>query len=262
VTTTTNPRPFLARHEFFVRRLHSLTGLVPVGAFMTVHLLANASILEGPGAFQKTVYQIHSLGALLPVVEWVFIFLPILFHGLLGLAIIRSGVMNTGTYCYSSNVRYMLQRASGIIAFLFIFLHVFHMHGWIHADAWVRNVVEPLGGGQFRPYSAPSTLGLALDGLVFPVLYAIGILTCVFHLCNGLWTMGITWGVWTSPAAQRRANYLCGGLGVFLGLVGLSALFGAASIDVPQARKVEDGMYSAKVLTHEIVPNDHKRAKN
>jgi succinate dehydrogenase / fumarate reductase cytochrome b subunit len=156
----------------------------------------------------------------------------------------------------------MLQRASGIIAFLFIFLHVFHMHGWIHADAWVRNVVEPLGGGQFRPYSAPSTLGLALDGLVFPVLYAIGILTCVFHLSNGLWTMGITWGVWTSPAAQRRANYLCGGLGVFLGLVGLSALFGAASIDVPQARKVEDGMYSAKVLTHEIVPNDHKRAKN
>jgi succinate dehydrogenase / fumarate reductase cytochrome b subunit len=262
VTTTTNPRPFLARHEFFVRRLHSLTGLVPVGAFMTVHLLANASILEGPGAFQQTVYRIHSLGALLPLVEWVFIFLPILFHGLLGLAIIRSGVMNTGTYFYSSNVRYMLQRASGIIAFLFILLHVFHMHGWFHVDAWVRHVVEPFGGGQFRPYSAPSTLGSALDGLVFPLLYAIGILTCVFHLSNGLWTMGITWGLWTSPAGQRRANYLCGSLGAFLGIVGLSALYGAASVDVQQAREVEDGMYSAKVLAHELVPNDHKRAKN
>ena len=112
VATTSNPRPFVARHEFFLRRLHSLTGLIPVGAFMTVHLVANASILESPGAFQRTVYQIHSLSGLLPVVEWGFIFLPILFHGLFGLIIIRSGLMNTGTYLYASNVRYMMQRAA------------------------------------------------------------------------------------------------------------------------------------------------------
>ena len=51
-------------------------------AFMTVHLLANASVLESPGTFQRAVYQIHSLGKLLPVVEWGFIFLPILFHAI------------------------------------------------------------------------------------------------------------------------------------------------------------------------------------
>ena len=37
--------PFLVKHEFLVRRLHSLSGLIPVGAFMTVHLLVNASVV-------------------------------------------------------------------------------------------------------------------------------------------------------------------------------------------------------------------------
>ena len=36
--------------------------------------------------------------------------------------------------------------ATGMIAFVFIMLHVFHMHGWFHADVWLENVVKPLGG--------------------------------------------------------------------------------------------------------------------
>jgi succinate dehydrogenase / fumarate reductase cytochrome b subunit len=59
---------FLARHEFLIRRLHSLSGLIPVGAYMVIHLLTNASTLSGPMSFQNAVYQIHSLGAILPVV--------------------------------------------------------------------------------------------------------------------------------------------------------------------------------------------------
>ncbi len=212
VATTSNPRPFLARHEFLIRRLHSLSGLIPVGAFMTVHLLANASVLESPGAFQRIVYQIHSLGNLLPLVEWAFIFVPILFHAVLGVVIILSGSMNTNRYRYASNVRYTLQRVTGVIAFVFIMWHVFHMHGWFHAEAWLQYVAEPLGGHEFRAYSAGSTLGAAMSASpIIPVLYAIGVLSCVFHLANGLWTMGITWGVWTSPAAQRGATWVCGG---------------------------------------------------
>ena len=228
---------------------------------MTVHLLANASILESPGAFQRTVYQIHALGMLLPVVEWLFIFLPILFHGLLGLVIIRWGLMNTGTYPYASNIRYMLQRASGLIALVFILWHVFHMHGWFHADVWLKHVAEPLGGARFRPYSAPSTLGAAMQGVLMPFIYGIGVLTCVFHFANGLWTMGITWGVWTSPGAQRRANWLCGTVGAVLGVVGMAALYGAVTVNQERAIRVEDAMYSAKLAAHEILPNEHKRAQ-
>ena len=63
-------------------------------------------------------------------------------------------------------------------------------------------MAEPYGGAEFHPYSAASTAGLALQNVVVAVLYAVGILACVYHLANGIWTMGITWGVWTSPPAQ------------------------------------------------------------
>ena len=53
---------FFLRHQFLILRLHSLSGLLPVGAYMTVHLLTNASTLGGPAMFQKNVDLIHSLG--------------------------------------------------------------------------------------------------------------------------------------------------------------------------------------------------------
>ncbi|HEV7221208.1 MAG TPA: hypothetical protein VGN42_00805, partial [Pirellulales bacterium] len=59
---TSQPGYFLGRHEFLIRRLHSLSGLVPVGAYMCVHLLTNASVLAGAGTFQDQVDTIHSLG--------------------------------------------------------------------------------------------------------------------------------------------------------------------------------------------------------
>ena len=96
--TTSPATSRLGRHEFLVRRLHSLTGLIPVGAYMVVHLLVNSSLLTGPSTFQKNVYQIHGLEDALLFVEWAFIFLPILFHGLIGLLIFGSGQSNVGTY--------------------------------------------------------------------------------------------------------------------------------------------------------------------
>ena len=122
---TTTQDNFLQRNEFLLRRLHSLSGLIPVGAYMCVHLLTNATVLDSPATFQKNVYSIHGLGKLLPLVEWGFIFLPILFHGIFGFVIIRGGLSNSSTYSYGNNVRYTLQRVSGMIAFFFIMWHVF-----------------------------------------------------------------------------------------------------------------------------------------
>ena len=60
---------FLVRNDFLLRRLHSLSGLIPVGAFMCVHLVANATVLDSPATFQKSVFGIHMLGKALPIVE-------------------------------------------------------------------------------------------------------------------------------------------------------------------------------------------------
>ncbi|MFM8414977.1 MAG: succinate dehydrogenase [Planctomycetota bacterium] len=221
---------FLERHQFLIYRLFSLAGLVPVGAFLVVHLLTNASVLGGAASFQSRVDLIHSLGPLLIPVEVAFIFLPMMFHAAVGFLIIANGLPNVGSYPYVGNVRYTLQRATGMIAFVFIIWHIIQLH-WLGA---------PLGGGQFDPHHATSTAAAALRPTWVTVLYAIGILSAVFHFANGLWTLGITWGIWTSPAAMQRANALSIVVGVALAAAGLGALGGMRAVDIEQARATEN----------------------
>lgn len=260
----TSSSSFLARNEFLIRRLFSLCGLVPVGAYMVVHLLTNASLMDGTARYQQAVYQIHSLGKMLPIVEWVFIFIPILFHAILGVVIIRGGLPNSGTYNYGSNIRYTLQRATGMIAFAFILLHVFHMHGWFHFEGWL-NVMKSLGGANFHPFNAGSSEAAAMQkSLVWPVLYAIGVLSCVFHLSNGIWSAGIRWGVWVSPAAMQRATWGCTAFGVILGLVSVGALVAPLKLNVKEARETEDRMLESRITSHDIDAKeaDKKRWKD
>ena len=254
-TTSTTPS-FFAKNEFLIRRLHSLSGLVPVGAYMCVHLLTNASILDSSTKFNWLVSIIHSLGGFLPVIEWGFIFLPLIFHTVIGFIIVGGGVPNTSTYNYSSNRRYKWQRISGMIAFVFIFWHVFHLHGWFHFDLWMEQVAKPIGGANFRPYNAASSLGLAMAGFIVPVLYALGMLACVYHLANGIWTMGITWGIWISPTAQTRAGYACLGFGVLLGFVGLGAVIGAKTVDTDLALIKELETLSVSLISNRVTPEE------
>ena len=229
---------FLSRHQFLIYRLFSLAGLIPVGAFLVVHLATNASVLAGPGSFQSRVDLIHSLGPLLVPIEWAFIFLPMLFHAAVGFLIIANGLPNVGSYPYVGNVRYTLQRATGMIAFAFIMWHVLQLH-------WLGT---PFGGGKFDPHHASSSAAVALQPTIVAILYTIGILSTVFHFSNGLWTLGITWGLWTSPAAMRRANVLSTVMGVLLGAAGLGALVGMRRVDIEEARAIETRMEEVKQM--------------
>jgi succinate dehydrogenase / fumarate reductase cytochrome b subunit len=71
------------------------------------------------------------------------------------------------------------------------------------------------------------------------LLYAIGMLAAVYHFANGLWSLGITWGLWTSPAAMRRANWVSVAVGAVLAAAGLGSLVGARRVDVEAARAME-----------------------
>ena len=252
---------WLVRNEFLIRRLHSLTGLVPVGAYMVVHLLTNSTVVDSPASFQRQVYLIHALGDFLPVIEWTLIFIPLLFHAIVGVVIVASGLPNTTAYPYESNIRYTLQRVTGMIAFVFIVWHVFHMHGWFHNEWWLDNVAEPLGGAQFRAYNASSTAAAALGSALVMLLYAIGILASVFHLANGIWTAGITWGLWLTPAAQGRAGIACWIFGVGLSVVGMTALIGMARVDQSEAVQIENDMLNAGLKSKLIPPNEHKMSR-
>jgi succinate dehydrogenase / fumarate reductase, cytochrome b subunit len=71
-------------YTFVLRKLHSLLGIIPIGAFLVEHLLSNFEALKGPAAYGAQVKFLNSL-PLVRVLEWAFIFLPILYHGLYGI---------------------------------------------------------------------------------------------------------------------------------------------------------------------------------
>jgi succinate dehydrogenase / fumarate reductase cytochrome b subunit len=251
--STAVPEPsFLLRHQFVIYRLFSLAGLFPVGAYLVVHLATNASIINGPMTYQQQVDRIQALGVVLPLVEWVFIFIPLMFHAAVGWLIVAGALPNANTYTYASNIRYTLQRATGIIAMLFIVFHVVQLHHFFGAPFHDVNGVK--FGAQFEPRHAATSAALALQPMWIKAIYVVGVLSVVYHFANGLWTQGITWGLWTSAAAQRRASWISAVVGVALTVVSLSALWGFWTIDIDKAAKIEDAMEAQRSSLLEIEP--------
>lgn len=233
------------------------------GGFMCVHLSVNASIINSPETFQSNVYGIHALGKILPLVEWAFIFAPLLFHAVVGVWIARTGRSNASLYGYGANYRYTLQRITGYVLFAFVLYHVFHMHGWFHFDWWLA-IVKPLGGAAFAPYNASSTGGAALQNIAIRGVYAVGVLSGAYHMANGLWTAGITWGLWTTPKSQAGALKICSLFCAGIAVIGITGLFGMWTAGHPDniddVIAAENRMYDARVEAGSALANEHKRA--
>ena len=109
--------------SFVWRKLHSLTGIIPIGAFLLEHILSNFEALKGPAAYAAQVKFLNSL-PLVRVLEWTFIFIPIAYHGIYGIYIWLRGQSNVVYYPWAGNWMYIAQRWTGIIAFAYIGYHV------------------------------------------------------------------------------------------------------------------------------------------
>ena len=213
-TPETTVSPLGGHAQFYLRRLHSLTGLV-FGGYIVVHLLVNATLMQGthPDVYQAQVDKIHSLPFLVAI-EWVFIFLPILFHTFYGIWITVIGQPNVNNYPFAKNFFYLSQRVSAIMIAAFIAFHVLAMKGVFGS------------GLAFDPARATaSTVAhiTASPTLVYFV-YPLGVLASCVHLANGVWTAAITWGLTVSAAAQRRWGGVCIALFVLTLVCGVLAL--------------------------------------
>src|ERR1700733_13385361 len=97
-------------YSFWLRRLHSLSGIIPVGAFLFEHILiSNATTISGPSAYARQVRFLANLPLVL-LLELFGIWLPILFHGLYGFYIWYRGGTNVGDYPWTGNWVYNAQR--------------------------------------------------------------------------------------------------------------------------------------------------------
>lgn len=250
-----HPGP-LQRHHFLLRRLHSLTGIVPVGVFLIAHLVTNSSLAWGKaglrGAHPELGWQDGGVAYFAKEVRWlntqiphlllieIVLWVSIAFHAGLGLVYARTGRGNYPRYPYTSNLRYSLQRFTGYVALVFIFYHVATLR-------WGWTFLVP-GGTEWSADFAASSLAAALKGapagwtlagVGVALLYFAGVTATVFHFANGLWTAAITWGLTVSVGAQRRWGYVCVALGAGLLLAGWSALGAALLLDPAEAARVE-----------------------
>ena len=113
--------------SFVLRRLHSLSGIVPVGAFLFEHILiSNSTAISGPDAYARQVSFLANL-PLVFFLELFGIWLPILFHALYGFYIWYRGDGNTLAYPWTGNWMYTAQRWTGGIAFVYIVWHTYTM---------------------------------------------------------------------------------------------------------------------------------------
>jgi succinate dehydrogenase / fumarate reductase cytochrome b subunit len=219
VTTATAPDLTVpeigSSHHFLLRRLHSLTGIL-FGGYVAVHLIVNATIVQGGNVFQEQVNKIHSLPFLIAV-EWLLIYLPILYHTIYGCWIILTGQPNNTNYPYFKNSFYLLQRISAVILIAFIAYHVLAMKGLFgHVLAFDPANALPTAAGS-----------ISASKFVAYVVYPIGILAACYHTANGFWTAGISWGLTTSAAGQRRWGWVCGIIFIGMTAAGMTALVAA-----------------------------------
>lgn len=184
---------------FYSRKLHSLLGVIPLGFFLLEHIITNFSAVEGGSqGFKDSVAFLNSLPLVL-VLEIFGIWLPLLYHGVYGMYIAFQAKPNNGRFATERNLRYLLQRITGVIAFAFVIWHVFETR----VQVALGNVThEELGGLMHDIVSQP----------VFFVLYLIGVVSAAFHFTNGLWSFLVSWGVTVGPRAQRVSSYICMGL--------------------------------------------------
>lgn len=201
-----------SKNEFYLRRLHSLLGIIPIGAFLIVHLMVNHQATQGAEAFNKAAGFMESLPFLL-VAELILIYIPILYHGLYGIHIAFTAKENIGHYSLFRNWMFALQRLTGIIAFVFIFVHLWQTR------------LQKLFFGKEISYDM---MNQTLQNPIWVIVYIICVIAVIFHFSNGIWSFLVTWGFLQSKKSQRIFTWVSLIIFLILSYIGVTAILAFA----------------------------------
>ena len=198
-----------AQSHFWLRRLHSLSGIVPVGGFLAFHLYENYTATKGADAYNKMTHGLQELPFAVAM-EVAVIIVPLLFHGVYGLFVTSTARPNVVSSRYVRNWMYLLQRVTGVIVFAFILFHL-----------WTTRFV------QLQDHESLDLFRQVQAAVTNPWIYAFyvaGILSATFHLANGVWSFAIVWGLAVGPRAQRRMMYVAAAVFVVLSFLGIRSI--------------------------------------
>jgi succinate dehydrogenase / fumarate reductase cytochrome b subunit len=202
------------RIEFLLLKIHSLTGIFPIGFFLAFHLGFNTLRTVGVRQYQLGIDLINNA----PFLLWIeigFIYVPLLIHSILGFYVTRMASFNALRYNYPRNWLYTLQRITGAVVFLFL---IYHMGTTVGPKMYY-------GKHQFEaaPYLI-AAMNEQFGGWLGRILYLIGVTAATFHFANGLWGFCVSWGILIGRTAQRNAAILFMLVGLTLTLLGVAVV--------------------------------------
>lgn len=197
--------------EFYWRRLHSLLGIIPIGLFVTQHLIINHFATRGAESFNTAAHFIENL-PFIYFLEWFVIYIPLMFHAFYGVYLAFTSKNNVQRYGTFRNWMFMLQRVTGVFLVIFIAWHIYETR------------IQKLFGAEVN-YDMMAEIFQSPFMIVF---YALGILAATFHLANGVWSFLVTWGLAQSPRSQKIVTYVTLGIFIILSVIGMRALFAFA----------------------------------
>jgi succinate dehydrogenase / fumarate reductase cytochrome b subunit len=200
---------------FVLRKLHQLSGIVPLGIFLLEHFYTNSKALDGAASFNEAVRDLQSIPYIL-LVEIGGIFIPLIYHAVYGLVITWEARPNNLSYPYPRNWFYLVQRITGIILFFFILFHVLNFRFGMIPGLNTVSVAH-------RPDLAFDIVSREFRMIPIFLIYVVGITATVWHLANGIWLFMVDWGITIGERAQRLTGYACIAFGVVLLAVGINA---------------------------------------
>lgn len=206
-------------NNFLLRKLHQITGIVPLGLFFAVHMFTNAKAMNGSEVFNDAVGDIHHLPFLL-FIEVFGIFLPLLYHSVYGIMISAEAKNNIGNYNYGRNWLYLFQRITGIFLFLFLLFHLLHFRWGFFGSFGLTKIA--VAGNADKAYTIVSADFRVLWVLV---LYIVGVAATAWHLAYGLFLFAVDWGIVIGEKAQSYLLKGVAAVGIGLFAIGTNAAF-------------------------------------
>lgn len=200
---------------FVLRKLHQLSGIMPLGIFLLEHFYTNSKALNGAADFNTAVKDLQAIPYIL-FVEIGGIFIPLIYHAVYGLVITMEARPNNLNYPYPRNWFYAIQRITGVILFFFITFHVLNFRFGLIPGLNSISVAH-------SPEQAFDIVSREFRMIPIFLVYLVGITATVWHLANGIWLFLVDWGITIGERAQRLTGYACIGFGIFLLLVGINA---------------------------------------
>ena len=200
---------------FILRKLHQLTGIMPLGFFLLEHFYTNSKALNGAADFNTAVRDLQSIPYIL-FIETGGIFIPLIYHAVYGLVITVEARPNNLYYPYARNWFYTIQRVTGMILFFFITFHVLNFRFGLIPGLNTLSVAH-------HPEESFQIVSREFRMLPIFIVYVIGITSTVWHLANGVWLFLVDWGITIGERAQKIAGYACLGFGIVLLAVGINA---------------------------------------